>query len=87
MNSGTKRFVMILAAVLFAVSLHGLAAQDGTEQGDPSPLEIGRYEVSAFGPTPERRGHGYYILDTATGSLWSNYGNEQPRLISGPLNE
>lgn len=83
--------VIIPSVALFAaiaiLSMRGEAANGQSKVRDESAPAIGRFQVSAFGPTPDRGGPGYYVIDTATGELWSNYGDNRPSRVSGPLLE
>ena len=81
---------LVAVASLIAIDFHdkgfaenqnapGASSADDTEEHAAS---IGRYQVAAFGKDGN---HGYYLLDTATGELWSNYRDSKPSRISGPL--
>ena len=75
---------LFAAVVLF--SMQGDSATGQSKASDESASAIGRFQVSAFGPTPNRAGPGYYVIDTATGELWSNFGDDnKPIRLSGPL--
>ena len=77
--------LIALFAMLAFFSMQGDAADGPATVNDASAREVGRYQVSVFGPTQNRAGPGYYIIDTATGELWSNYGDNKPSRVSGPL--
>ena len=84
---------LVAVASLIAIGFHdkGFAENQNAPDTHSSAADteehaasIGRYQVAAFGKDGN---HGYYILDTATGELWSNYRDGKPSRISGPLTE
>jgi hypothetical protein len=91
-----KRLVFAVIAVVAATigfSLRGAAtgqpvqAVAGQERIEPDPdgPTIGRFQIAAFGPRENGPGPGYYVIDTATGQVWMNYGDNKPSKVSDPL--
>ena len=91
----SRRFYLIAAVSivsLIAITIRNTSfAQNETQRKQSDVVDasehtasIGRYQLAAFG---EGGSQGYYILDTSTGELWGNYGDNKPSRISGPIAE
>lgn len=91
-----KSFVSVAAIILtvcvLVVSVGGASADSATvntEQVADQPANAhnptGRFQISSFATEKSGAGVGYYVIDSTTGEIWMNYGDNKPSKVSEPL--
>ena len=92
MKSTVSATVITIAICVVAASLGGATADNvasNAEHKNDRAGQIdhptGRFQISSFATSKSGSGVGYYVIDSTTGEIWMNYGDNKPSKVSDPL--
>ncbi len=92
MKSTVSVIAIVLAVCVLAVSIGGASA-DNAEANAKQVIDqttnghhpTGRFQIYSFATEKSGSGVGYYVIDSTTGEIWMNYGDNKPSKVSEPL--
>ncbi len=83
---------LVITIFVFAFSIGGTTADNAAANTAPENAQAaqgdkptGRFQISSFATPKSGSGVGYYVIDSTTGEIWMNNGNNKPSKVSESL--